>query len=295
MEWLCGLQQELSSRNIVLQPDSLAENPVQGIGVTTYVAKSDQGDLIVQLGTMDGQARHRKPWQQISLASELLRDFPDIPVAEVILAMDREDRYLVVQRKIDGEVMAPDAEISDDVKERIEEMIARIHNVRVAGSGDLVKRDAVIQGSCASWREFLDKEVGVWLEALERTEGFSMAGKIREHYDQNKCLLDIASSLTHGDLFNLSNFILKDGAIVGIIDWEFAMAGDPAWEFCLSDKYSLKRYFSLLAMNDKEQAAFLQRARIYTPLALARLMSLNAPQDREYQDCRARLERMGFA
>ena len=75
--------------------------------------------------------------------------------------------------------------------------------------------------------------------------------------------------LIHGDAINPSNVLVRGNKVTGLLDWEWSMIGDPAWEFCdcgwwpLLDEKSLRPYLKEAGFTGTQAKNFLKRARTY--------------------------------
>ncbi len=260
----------------------------------TFFVKSNIGDLVVQVGEVHEAERRWKPWRRIASVSGLFKREVLLPVPKIILSVAIDSHYFVVQQRIKGRSLKSNASFSPKLMQQIEKCIAEVHAIRLSGAGPIVGRGKKAKGKHKNWREFLDRDIPQWLERIRKVEGDSvLTTTIADYYEKNKYFFNIRHScLVHGDLLNLSNILIADGKISGIVDWEFAMAGDPAWEFCAGKKYNLRSYFRLMKMNQKERREFIRRAKLYQPLFLARVMSLNDSKNKEYLSCRNRLKKL---
>jgi aminoglycoside phosphotransferase (APT) family kinase protein len=127
-------------------------------------------------------------------------------------------------------------------------------------------------------REFFETEVPLWLESLEQAE--KALGEreaflsLREGVERlmrarNDMFALQKPVLVHGDMLNPGNILLSGKTISGIIDWEWANAGDPAWEFAFTNTYDLTRYFQAFPeYTEKERKSFLARVAAYKPFWL---------------------------
>ncbi len=71
------------------------------------------------------------------------------------------------------------------------------------------------------------------------------------------------SVLVHGDAMNPSNILIaKDGSI-SLLDWEWSIAADPAWEFC-----DLGWWTIIDSEKNDLDPEIVARARLYIPLWL---------------------------
>ena len=82
-------------------------------------------------------------------------------------------------------------------------------------------------GEEKNWKDFLRKNSNEWLQKAEIKEKFhtSIQNLISSFPD------NLNLSLVHGDSINPSNIITKNESIASVIDWEWSLIGDPAWEF----------------------------------------------------------------
>jgi len=57
------------------------------------------------------------------------------------------------------------------------------------------------------------------------------------------------SCFVHGDIVNPSNILVENGEITGILDFEWALVGDPAWEFAFTDM-PIEKYIEITGENE---------------------------------------------
>lgn len=84
-----------------------------------------------------------------------------------------------------------------------------------------------MDGQLSSWKKYLEKEYLIWLNLC----GCDSLIKSKIEEIIYSLPADITSVLIHGDAINPGNILIREGNIVGIVDWEWSIIGDPAWEF----------------------------------------------------------------
>jgi hygromycin-B 4-O-kinase len=112
--------------------------------------------------------------------------------------------------------------------------LARVHAIRGAGAGPLSLvqlRSGVIAGLQPSWPKFIRLRLEEHLRDCEAMGAMKAAeaGRAREAFTDPLLGNAPSHSLLHGDPGG-HNFILRGDTVVGIIDWEDAMVGDPVFE-----------------------------------------------------------------
>lgn len=287
----------LKATKITINPLSVRKNAVQGAGSEVFVADSNIGKLIIHKGKITVYEKRQHTWQKAAVISKLLKKYSQIPSARVILTVRKGKNYFVVQSMLPGR--SPGKRIekgniidiwkiwSKKLEQDIERNILRIHQIPLKGGGWIVERKGKIAGKYKTWEEFLKREVRIWIKDLVKKEkNKTLISKLKAHYATNKEKFKIKKSvLVHGDLINPSNILVSKNKVTGVVDWEIALAGDPAWEFCFNNRYGLKTYFNEIRprLNQKQQEAFIERANLYEPFFLVRTASLLSKTDPAYR------------
>jgi Ser/Thr protein kinase RdoA (MazF antagonist) len=119
-------------------------------------------------------------------------------------------------------------------------VVARIHGIGMEGYGwidvePLVKssdKDAASDGMFDSWRSYVllnlaeHVQICAQIGAITRSE----SNRIERVFAKLDNLLDgVKPCLLHGDLGN-HNVFFRDGKIVGLLDWEDCLSGDPVFD-----------------------------------------------------------------
>jgi aminoglycoside phosphotransferase (APT) family kinase protein len=136
-------------------------------------------------------------------------------------AMDRVDGAVPVQWQGDDRSVFPDDEARRRIGLDFVDTLAAIHAVDVAGTG----LDAVIPGPGSAdvataeidrWEAFLDDAVVVEVPLLRSAIAWCRAHRATSG----------RVGLCHGD-YRIGNFMVADGRINAVFDWELAHVGDP--------------------------------------------------------------------
>ena len=134
---------------------------------------------------------------------------------------------------IEGETASRHDEDEGATIARLEAMarlLALIHAIRGEGFGPLTD-EAPLRGACASWAEYLERRLAEHLAVCARAGAISAqeAARIDALVRAGCGGFDCPSALLHGDPGG-HNFIVRDGAIAGAIDWEDSLLGDPIFD-----------------------------------------------------------------
>lgn len=181
--------------------------------------------------------------RQFSLLSAL-RDEPDVPVAEP-LWIDADGtvvgRPMYVVERVEGDSPTPwtvgsyfeDHCARHAVGREFAVLAAAIHRVPQArlpagliGEGSSVAVEAVIEHWESQYRR-------------SRLEAFPAADYIFGWLRRNRSLASGRVGLVHGD-FRVGNFIIRDGHLAAMLDWETAHLGDPAEDLAYATVKNLR-------------------------------------------------------
>ncbi len=301
----------LKKEGVFVNPETLRRHHVQGFLSNVYVVDSNKGKLVLHINKIHPEQRRQNAWEKVWAVGKLLDNYPRIPSAHVFLSgtLGRE-KYFIVQEflagKIAGQRVIRGKVFVDEWSERskksemsIERTIARINTIPMQGGGWLVKRGGSITGKYRSWNEFLEREVPMWLRRIRVVEGNAkLSSGISQYFEANKSKMKIKKSvLLHADIMNPGNILLHHGRVSGFVDWEWALAGDPAWEFAFNSSYPLSTYFKSFprVFTHDEKKDFRRRITLYGPLILTWYLYVWSLADRKaYNECKYHLAMLGF-
>jgi len=153
---------------------------------------------------------------------------PEI-VASGIQHFEEEIGYWVVEEFVAGSEFYPERFSREDaltISADLGSQLRMLHGVHVDGYGDFV-RDA-LRGGHTTWIEWVAEEEKNIDQAVELA-GIDSGGtsRLRRTYRFLRDSYDSSARLCHGD-FADDNVLVDDGVLAAAIDWEVAMACDPA-------------------------------------------------------------------
>jgi len=280
------IQKKLSEINIQLDVSSLQKQKTKGFMSTIYSCSSNIGNLIIHLITPVAEQIRQKNYQKIYFVSKILEKYKEISTARVYcFGITPQKNYFTVQEFLPGKILGDRIIKKGTIINRyfkngkkllksLEEELARLHLIKLSGYGFLQVKDNQIVGQYNSWREFLDKSSKKWLMNILKDE---KDGLFKKDYTETKKSIENflekynkylfyknKGVLIHGDMINPGNVLVNKGKISGIIDFEWAAVGDPAWEFAYSSE-SLHYYFDFFKRRGKciNQDKFLLKRKLY--------------------------------
>lgn len=178
--------------------------------------------------------------QREQVAYKLLREH-EIIVPD-ILAFD-DSKHLspfdvMITKKFDGNNLEADWQ-KIDVETRsllafqAGQILKTIHSVNLNYFGDLISTSPLSQTN--NWYDFLENKIKFHLNEAGEISLFekTQTDLIWNAFNNYKYLLQsvIAANLVHVD-FQFGNLLYKDSKITGVLDFEWAFAGDPLYDFC---------------------------------------------------------------
>jgi len=303
----------LADNGVEHHPESLSKYHSQGLMSSVYSISTPKGELIIHVSKLTESLEYFQRGEKLKSISEFLRAIPGVPAAEVLFTVKWPQQYLVVQQKLrgqsagtiefkDGTIVLTWKDSSGGIESQIEDIMAKVHQAPLKGYGQLVVSDDGLRGRYNSWEEFLRTDMPFWLEGIARADSILKAPKdtlIEDSIDLfGRVIEHIAplerASLVSCDAMNPSNILVENGKVTGVIDWEWALAADPAWEFCYLNQFPLTHYFNYFPhLSDASaQKRFLSRARIYEHLLYTMwcFAVSGEPESHFYKVTRARLK-----
>ncbi|MDA2922640.1 hypothetical protein MYX07_05260 [Patescibacteria group bacterium AH-259-L07] len=283
---------ELKSRGITLAMSTLTKHKHQGLMSTVFTVQSNKGELIVHISKLVEEHRRNKVWEKFSGLAKLIKLHPEIPTAPILCAYHDDGIFVLVQKMLDGDpagerilkkgVFIDEWHADKILVRQVLKALAAVHAIQLEKFGwPVVSPHGALKGLYRTFKEFFEKESPLWIETIvESNKKFSKNLSLSHSLKTfiQRTILDITyngpSVLVHGDAINPSNVLVNKGRI-SLLDWEWSIAADPAWEFCdlgwwpFLDRESLIPYFEASHMaNESEKEKFLQRIQLYIPLWL---------------------------
>ncbi len=293
-ELLSEVFSRLATQGIHADKSSLRMHHSQGFMSSVYTLSSDRGNLILHVVSPISEHVRNETWRKLVFLGKFLTIHQQIPSAEVLLGERIGEKYFIVQQMLDGEPAgtrdlnglnvidrwnSPEA---NQYIQQIQEILASLHTIPVQGAGWPMMQGDTLTGRYASWREFLQGEIPLWLESLERTDEIVdlqlplnvSHNQIKRFTDHAlKVMEDAETVLVHGDAINPSNVLIKDSKITGLLDWEWSIFADPAWEFCdpgwdaVIRHQGIDTYLTRSGRSStNERDAFMEKIKLYRPL-----------------------------
>jgi aminoglycoside phosphotransferase (APT) family kinase protein len=194
-----------------------------------WVADTDQGVLLVKV-----PRRHRDPehFRRLVATTRLAAEH-GIPVV-------RYRRLVEHDPLVDGPVLVQEFQEGDAAGDVWESLDEERRKVLCRDLGDVVGRVHGIKGStfggAATLRESVEAEVE---SLLGRTAAFGDGTAVRTAISAAVARLDASASvpaLVHGDLW-LPNFLVRDGRITCVLDFEHAVHADRFRDFGKLDEH----------------------------------------------------------
>jgi hygromycin-B 4-O-kinase len=158
---------------------------------------------------------------------------PALPVPEVVaIGAVGEGLAFCISRRASG-VRLHDAPLVD--AERLSPALLAVLDALagadVAALDGFGAFDARGRGRCASWREHLlrfNAGADAWLGRLPAADAAATARALAE-IERLAPAAPVLRGLVHGDLGG-ANLIVDGAGVTGVIDWDRALAGDPAYD-----------------------------------------------------------------
>jgi thiamine kinase-like enzyme len=188
----------------------------------------------------------------------------------------------------------------EQIYPHIEKILAQLHQTKLKGYGWPQQKNGKLVGAYKTWREFFKEETPQWLKKVEEAdakllgeaqarEGLLNTGRFLIKVLRSKLLRYEGGVLVHGDSINPRNILVQQGVVSGVLDWEWSIIGDPAWEFCDPAWESVYAHDRLqpyeeatnaLSKQKFDRGGFLRRVHLYRPLWLLWSTSLHSDEPR---------------
>lgn len=217
------------------------------------------------------EGRLQKVPKKMKAIAEFLSLDSAIPTARIYAIGHLKDGgYYILQNRMVGETVGSqtikDDEVvpvyahpdSEKVMVEAERMFAALHSKSLTTRFGHVTVDAEggLTAPYATWREFIHAGSQRWLLELEqaklRDAGYDAlllaarahVSRLEEKYDD--VFAWDTPCFVHGDL-NPGNILTNGGKVTAILDFEWAVSGDPAWEFAFAATFPTAAYYSVSA------------------------------------------------
>ena len=236
-----------------------------GLNSKVYLADSSKGNLTIHIVDCNIEHDYQQLDKKIILVYDELENHPDIPTAPIIAAGKLDDGgVFFVNLFLEGDqfgrreikdmkvIDSYDVQDPEDLLKQLAKLMIRQHAIKGQGFGYIDTNKNHICGRYDTWLDYLSTESGRWLGNLavpseepyispEEYEQYK--SDLRSLFEKQKGLLALTqASLLHWDINNPTNILIKDRNISGIIDYEWAILGDPLWDLVLSEDLVQEEY-----------------------------------------------------
>lgn len=233
------------------------------------------------------------------VASNFLRK-NKVPAIDTILASeDRNGTPYIIRRYVESTTLK-DLESKEKVVDEFFNTLCKIHNINLKGYGFIsgTPQGDEIKGQWDTWVGFLQfllvnegnylKEYGV----IEKKEYNRMTGKYQLYFKKYKEVFDIIGSFLLGDI-NWSNVLVDCNGKFFLTDFEFALIGDPAFDFSCMFEYQNRHIASYVEKHNNQNfdcLNFRKRIAIYEPIKMLFVASYAAARNGQYKAARAQYD-----
>jgi aminoglycoside phosphotransferase (APT) family kinase protein len=220
------------------------------------------------------------------------------------------ERPFYVMERLPGDVVVPapgpDGEPPFSDAERASLAPQVIHALAELHAVDWRKLGLEFLDPPAPGRGAAERELARWQERIGRT-GLAVAPMVGDalHWLQANVPETDEVTLVHGD-YRLGNFLIENGSLTGILDWELVHLGDPledlAW--CISELWRARTGLAGAMLPEEEFVAAYAaaagreadpaRLRFYAILSLIKMIAIMLTGIRAFNDGRTRDLRMAI-
>jgi thiamine kinase-like enzyme len=283
----------LSKKGIFILTETLKSYKHQGWMSKVFVVESNHGPLIIHLVNLVREHHLNKVWDKFYGLSKILSSHQNIPTPHILYTELIGKTFVLTQnfsfgiragkRILKEDVISDKWEVNKkNILPNILQILAGIHKIQFTGFGWPVLSGSSLKGKYTTWKKFLEYSYPLWLKELHRTDrrlslknplAVSLDKFIKETVEHIDYLGPAV--LVHGDAINPGNLLICDKRKLMLVDWEWSIFADPAWEFCdlgwwkLIDINTLSIYFKISNIRKKsEKIDFINRINLYIPLWL---------------------------
>lgn len=209
------------------------------------------------------------------------------PCPEVILSggkFDDEYMFLIRENMSGFQLRGASPKVMSSSLPELTSFFVDLHSCSLDGFGLIEKIDNKWKGDSATWIDSLEKRAKNSIFGIQKMGiqlDHNLLKNLKSILNKNSDLLNInRGSVLHGDA-GLTNFLGDVNGLTAIIDPEFAVIGDPAYEFCeragVKKEYStefINNYFSQMKKNDIDvrQESFFTRGTLYSPFIVTNVI-----------------------
>lgn len=288
-----AILEKLSQQGISVLPKTLKKYKHQGWMSGVFVADSNRGQLIIHSINPIKEHRLNRVWDKFYGLSKILNSHPNIPTSDILYAGLIGKKFVLVQSFIignrAGNRVLGKTIIYDKWKVRKKDIlpdllrvVADIHKINLKGFGWPVLDSDSLKGKYKNQKEFFEHYYPLWFREIQKADRrLSLKNHLQSSLTEfiKKTVDNVnykgPAVLVHGDAINPGNILVQNKNRVALVDLEWSILADPAWEFCdlgwwkIIKEENLLSYFKAVGIkNNSDKVAFINRVKLYIPLWL---------------------------
>ena len=283
----------LSQQGISVLPKTFKKYKHQGWMSGVFIADSNRGRLIIHLINPVKEHRLNRVWDKFHGLSKILSSHSKIPTSNILYSRFLEKKFVLVQSFIAGNragnrvlkknIIYDKWKVQKkDVLPDLLRVVADIHKINLKGFGWPVLDNNSLKGKYKTQKEFFEYYYPLWFREIQKADRrLSLKNHLQNYPTEfiKRTVKNInykgPAVLVHGDAINPGNILVQNKNRVALIDFEWSILADPAWEFCvlgwweLTNEENLLSYFKAVGIkNHSDKVAFINRVKLYIPLWL---------------------------
>lgn len=217
--------------------------PRQGTFHLVHFVTGNMPPLVVRSNRVEVMGRSHALHMEVTIGPELARaGVPHAVVHAVATGRNRAAPFdLAIQETAPGSALCdlPDAAHEcPDVLRNAGGVLRDVHRIEGTGGGPVGLKPypaARLSGLHRQWRDYMMLNLGAHVATCRDIGviGMDQSDAILRVFTDHAAVWDgLPMRLLHGDLGN-GNLFVKDRTVVGLIDWEDALIGDPAFDVAM--------------------------------------------------------------
>lgn len=278
---------ETNLSGITIDRTSLVPFTTQGFMSMTGAIDSSLGPAVLHIvHTPVREQLLQKVPEKLQAISDFLAGDVVLPTARILAyGYLRSGGYFLLQTRMPGVPLGTQTIRDNDivriyetpdhtlVTQHTEALLAHLHikgpcvrygHMTVDENGDLT-------APYTSWKEFITLGSACWLAELRKAKNrdADFDARVQETethslrlQETNKDILEWNTPcFVHGDMINPGNILTDNNRVTALLDFEWAVSGDPAWEFAFTSEFPSKAYYEAAG---EDPASFERRKNVYS-------------------------------
>lgn len=270
---------------VTLDIDSAEQLPTQGFNSIALAVDASFGPAVLHINKRpQPEQLYQKVPEKLKAIAERLEGDGEVPTAQIVaIGHLSGGGYFVLQNRMPGEPLGTQEIKNNEVVPLYthhhapialvdaERIFAHLHTLSVCkGFGHItVDGEGALTAPHPTWRAFIEKESARWLSELEHfkhaDEAFVMLHALA--FRERERIIDVYADVcawtrplfVHGDL-NPGNILAEGDTVTALLDFEWAVSGDPAWEFAFANSFPSSHYYEY---STEDASDLERRKRVY--------------------------------